>query len=152
MNELTQNSQGLSAPKTKSHKIFELISKSNVLITSSVVVANLGHALDVFTTNELETGKADTLDALLTITINHLHSIDSSLDAAISIYNLTYFQLCKKQVNNLLLLIQSFCICTLTYDHKSDFIYGFYLTALRLEEFITSLEDVVIQSEGHING
>lgn len=152
MNELTQNSQGANLPKTKSQTLFSLISNSGLHITSSVVVANLSQLTDIHEAIKDGDLNEDSVHAVLALTESHLYSIDSLMDSAIGIYNFVDFQYCKKIAKDLLLAIQTYKFCTLSFELKGSFLYGFFLSALKLDEHISALDNVVSQDEGRING
>ena len=152
MNNLTQISQGQNLPETKFQKLFALISNSNLPITGSAVAANLCQISDICEAIKDGDLKANTLDAVLALTEQHLYSIDCFMDSAICIYSFVDFQNCKKLANDLLLAIQSFKFCTLTSDEKNDFLFGLFLSSLKLEERIYALDAVVRQNEERING
>lgn len=152
MNDSAQNSQGLNIPTTKSQQLFSIISCSRLLVTAAAVTANLSQLTDVH--EAIRAGKLneDTVNAVLALTEQHLWAIDGCMDSAISIYCSIDFQHCKKLVNDIILVIQSFQFCTLNLDGKGDFLHGLFLSSLKLSDSIDLLERVVADNKERING
>jgi len=152
MSDLKQNSQELNLAKTKSSKLFNLVANGDLPVIAAVITANLCHALSVFEEIQHNKSTVETLDSLLSLTSRHLFSIDTLLESAISIHSLAEFQLCKRVAIELDLTIQSIRICSLTYNLKSDFIHGLFLSSKYLKECVDFLPKAVEQNEEIING
>lgn len=150
MNDSTQNSQEANQPQTKFDKLFSLIESLPVI--ASVVSANLNHALSVYEASRDSESDDETLEAILSLTVHHLLTLDDLLDSASYIYNFADFQVCKKLVKNIRLTVLSLTNCTLTFPGKVDFIHGFYLSSKRLVELAHALFSLVEQNKGRING
>lgn len=150
MNELSKSSQEANQPQTKFDKLFILIESLPVI--ASVVSANLNHALSVYEATRDSESDDETLEAILSLTSQHLLTLEDLLDSAGYIYNFADFQVCKKLSKNIRLTALSTTNCTLTYPGKADFIHGFYLSSERLVELVHALSSLVKQNEGRING
>lgn len=153
MNDLSQNSQGHSVPKSKSERLTAIIgfSLDNHIdaVKSNLFKVSIAH--DEFKASENPDGVIEALNAM---SIYHLNAVKNRAEEAITIYNFPEYLVISKVANHLICAIESQISPSMKNgkDIDSSYLYGLYSYADELQEAVQRAWSVTNANKEKING